>query len=146
MAATPYKPVSFGKEPVLADKVNTLSNNIQWVYENMPQSKYVFSGVTRTAGVKILAGNVTIAANKKASNIATVNFNSFFSVGCKPCIVTTVNASPQMRIMSAVRNINGTALQADHLGFQVVVTASELDPRQSYFRYTIYVNYIAVGW
>jgi hypothetical protein len=146
MAALPYKPVSFGKEPVLADKVNTLANNIQWVYENMPQAKYVYSGVVRTSGVKILAGNVYVAANKKPSATATVNFNSFFSVGCKPCVVVTVNATPQMRYMANVRNINGSSVQADHLGFQVHVASSELDPRTSYIRYALYVNYIAVGW
>lgn len=146
MAATPYKPVSFGKEPVLADKVNVLANNVQWVYENTPKAYYAYSGVKKTSGIKIIAGNVYFGANRKTSQVAIVGFNGYFSVGCKPCIVTQVNATPQMRYMTAVRHINGTTLQADHTGFQVVINSAELDPRNSYQRYALYVNYIAIGW
>lgn len=145
MAATPYKPVSWGREPVLAPKMNILANNVQWVYENMPRFYYSYSGIRRTAGVKVMAGNTWIPANKKSTATATIYFGSFFTAGCKPCIVTAVNATPQFRYMTAHRAVDGK-LQPDHRGFQVVMTSSELDPKTSVMNYSLYVTYIAVGW
>lgn len=145
MAATPYKPVSWGREPVLAPKMNILANNVQWVYENMPRFYYLYSGLKRTSGVKVMAGNLWMTANKKASMRSTVYFGSFFTAGCKPVIVTGVNATPQDRYMTAHRSVDGK-LQPDHRGFQVNLTCSEIDPKKSVMNYSLYVTYIAVGW
>lgn len=146
MAITSFKPISFSKGPLLAGKLNTLAENVMFLYERMMQVYYKAGGVSKSNGVKIIAGTSYVPSN--GWNVAgqDISFGTVFTPGCRPVIVLGVNTTPKGRIYAVSRNIDHTTAAPDHRGFQVRVYADELDSSTNKLTNGVYVNYIAVGW
>jgi hypothetical protein len=145
MAATPYKAVSWGNEPVAQDKLNTMTNNDQWLYENTPRISYSTYGIKRTSGIKILAGIVVVPKSSTLNSSASADFGTFFSAGCKPVIVATVQrTSARGRYHLVIQGIN--SYYPDSQGFKVAIAADEVNVANNVIDTTPYVHYIAIGW
>ena len=146
MAATPYKPISWGDEPVFKDKLNAMANNEQWLFENTPKMLFNTYGIKRSNGIKVLAGIAVVNPTNEAWAHATVSFGTFFSSGCKPVIVTgTQPTTGRWRYQTIFRGIGG--YYPDHRGMIVSAgayyygtsVASIVDGK-------VYVHYVAIGW
>lgn len=92
MAATPYQPTSWTSEPVTQAKLQQMSNNDQWLFENMPKIRYTNSGIIKDTGVKMIVGKTPFAASTINVTHVTVNFGNFFSPGCHPIVTATIEA------------------------------------------------------
>jgi hypothetical protein len=146
MAATPYKPVTWGDEPTYKDKLNQMTNNDQWLYENAPRLNFNTYGIKRTSGVKIMAAIAVVRANKSLWTSTTFNFGTFFSSGCKPVIVTgTQPTGGKYRYHTIVKGIG--SYYPDHRGVEVHVGADYYGTgTKNTVDTNVYVHFIAVGW
>lgn len=146
MAATPYKPVTWGDEPIFKDKLNQMTNNDQYIFENMPKMSFNTYGIKRANGVKIMAAICVVPASSALWSHGTFNFGTFFSSGCKPVIVVgTQPTSGRWRYHTVVRGIGTNypdhrgavfSVGADYYG---TTTTNIVDAK-------VYVHFIAVGW
>lgn len=146
MAAKPYAPQSWtDNEPLLLEKLNAMTNNDQFLFENMPTLYYNGHGIKKTAGTKILTAAVSIAPNSKSGNGAnTFYFGNFFSSGCRPFVIASINSYPQGRFHLNTRGI-GT-FWPDHRGFEIRISADELNAKNNKINATVWVPFIAIGW
>lgn len=145
MAATPYKATTWGDEPISKDKLNQMSNNDQWIYENMPKMLFNTYGIKRTNGVKILAGIAVVPAAAASSASVTVSFGTFFSSGCKPVIVTgTQPTSGAARFHTAFKGIDG--FYPDHRGAVFIAGADSLNIKANVMSAKVYIHFVAIGW
>lgn len=146
MASGPYRPVSFvDGEPLDVNKLNTIAQNLQWLYENTPRISYKAYGLVKSSGAKILAGNATVPARKSTLSYATVYFGTFFSQGCQPIVVATpVQNTTRTRFETVVKGIG--RVYPDHRGCQVGVTTDEYNATYNNHAYNLPVQWIAIGW
>ena len=146
MASTPYKPVSWGTEPITQDKLNTMASNEQWLFENTPRVLYNVDSLKRTSGVKILSGMGLVKTNGSSSfGASNILFGTFFSSGCKPIVVATACTAKQGRISLVTRGIDHQA-RPDYRGFQVLLSTAELTRAHNKLLSNVYIPYIAIGW
>ena len=146
MAAKPYASQSWSdNEPIFTDKLNAMTNNDQYLFENMPTLYYNGHGVKKTAGTKIMTAAVAISPNSKSPNgMATFYFGNFFSSGCQPLVIASVNSYPQGRYHLSTRGI-GT-FWPDHRGFELRIAADELNVKNNKISATVWCPFIAIGW
>lgn len=146
MASTEYAPISFNAdEPITDDKMNQLSSNVQWIYENTPRVFYNAHGLKKTGGTKILAGMALAPATRTTLSTVTVYFGTFFSQGCKPIVVATPNTlTVRTRLQTVVSGI-GTGYP-DHRGAEIKITTDEYASASNLHAVVLPVNWIAVGW
>jgi hypothetical protein len=146
MAATSYKPVTWGEEPTSTAKLNQMANNTQWVYENMPRMLFNAYGVKKTTGVKIISGIAIVPANGALWSSTTVSFGTFFTPGCKPVVVTghqLLSSKPRFHL-----NVIGLSENnIDHRGVKIQVGADYYGTSvKNVCDVANAVHYIAVGW
>lgn len=142
----PYKPLSWADNEVLnTDKLNAMTNNDQWLFENMP--RVTFAGnAKKTSGVKMLATRGIVAPNNSAAGSTVVYFGSTFSVGCNPIVVaTSVPSDYKRRFHTVVRGI-GSLMLPDHTGCQVIVSSAEVNPTIMKLTSNVYVMVVAIGY
>lgn len=142
----PYKPTSWtDNEALSVEKLNQMTNNDQWLYENAPRAKYIGSG-TKTAGVKILGARVLIGPRTTAVGTADIYFGSMFSTGCTPIITATVVPTNwQRRYFVSVNSLIGTPVP-DHSGARITITSAEIAAANCKIGANVYVYIHAIGW
>lgn len=146
MATTPYKPTSWGiGEQITREKLNLMTSNDQYLFENQPNAFYNAHGIKKTTGLKIMAGYTVIRSGKSRHYEREVYFGNFFSVGCKPIIVTGLVIQKQSRIHCVLRGLRGE-YWPDHRGFTAVVDTDEINPKTNYFHYGVNVQFLAIGY
>lgn len=145
MATTPFRIVSWQPNEILThSKLNQFSDNQQWLYDNMPRARYMFTGgARRNEGVKILGGYCLIPATSEAESNQTVNFGEFFTPGCKP-IITTGTLSIQRRMHITYDGI-GTFMP-DHRGFIIHVRTDAAYEKNNVISRNMYVGWQALGY
>lgn len=146
MATTPYSPVQWSPdEPIYTRKLNTMTANDQWLFENMPRLSYrgYNNTVRRTENTKIMSGAVYFTAHTTDYAERTVEFGTFFSTACNPIIIVGGVVTPVWagnRVWVGARGFGGGT--PDHRGFTamagVVVGGS--------MALNYYVPWIAVGF
>lgn len=143
MTATPYQPISWSsQEPAFKDKLNQMTNNDQWLFENMPKMYYSVNGIKRSTGVKAATGFGVFNASATRYAAGTVSFGDYFSQGCQPVVVVgEMQTYPQREVIATIRGI-GTAFP-DHRGFEVYLTAVGTAKKISS---TVYAPWIAIGY
>lgn len=140
---TPYKPITWGPlEPIFKDKLNQMTNNDQWLFENTPRMFYNWN-VKKTSGVKLAAGVARIGASKSHVGQTTIYFGNYFSPGCRPIITTGLLTPKATRYHIAFRGIG--SLFPDHRGF-TVIAAANLAVQVNRIESTIYIPWHAVGY
>lgn len=146
MATTRYKPTSWSiGEQLAREKLNQMTSNDQYLFENQPNAFYNAHGIKKTTGLKIMAGYTVIRGGKSRHYEREVYFGNFFSVGCKPIIVTGLVIQKQSRIHCILRGLRGE-YWPDHRGFTAVVDTDEINPKTNYFHYGVNVQFLAIGY
>lgn len=143
MTATPYQPIQWSnQEPLFKDKLNQMTNNDQWLFENMPKLYYNVSGIKRSTGIKAAAGFGVFNASANRYAAGTVTFGDYFSQGCQPVVVLgALQTYPQREVIATIRGI-GT-IMPDHRGFEVYLTAVGTAKKISSI---VYAPWIAIGY
>ena len=142
---TEYRPVSWGEgEPLSAHKLATMASNDQYLFESLPRLFFSNGGIKKDKGIKVFATTAVVAPQSSRHGRATVYFGDIFSVGCKPVINLTVNASPYEQFNLAIKGI-GTLIP-DHRGVEVLASADELEIKHNNIKANIYLNVIAIGF
>ena len=147
MAVNSFKDVNWAANEYLAtDKLNTMAANTRYLFERAPKLYYNSYSVKKDTGVRIACGTTTIPPKKGQHYYTkTVNFGSFFTVGCKPVIVTAVTSPFNRRMILSHWGIQGTGYVPDHRGF-VVCAATATKEKSHYLSKQIYVNWLAMGY
>lgn len=145
MSATPYVSVFWNDSEITStDKLNQMGNNEQWLFENTPRVYYNAAGVSRTSGVKVLAGTAIIAPTNTSYANAQVSFGTFFSTGCMPIVSLGIMSYPTFRLTVAFSGI-GQVLPNNN-GIFIRLTSTDPTLANQKIANTVYVNYIVIGW
>jgi hypothetical protein len=145
MPATPFIAVSWSPNEVIGDdKMNTIANNTQWLYEYTPRVLYTDGPLSRAEGIKIASGKVRF--NKRKSDTASerVDFGNFFSTRCQPNIATGNYSNNQRKIFTAISGI-GQELP-DHRGFNIGVEIAATSDKNDQIVDRFWVSWIAMGY
>lgn len=145
MTATPYKAVTWGNEPVSSSKLSQMTNNDQWLYEQMPTMYYNGSGVTKNSSLKVYAVRVAFPPAAKSTQSTNVYFGNRFSTACSPIVTTGATGGVFSRKQTLVRGLNGKNVP-DSTGCLLTVMIWEPSQYTQTFRSACYVDLIAVGW
>ena len=142
----PYKALMWSdNEGLDVDKLNAMTNNDQWLFENMPRTRYS-ANVTKDSGVKILGCRAYVPPTSGNYSVATIYFGNMFSVGCNPLVVATASSTNwQRRYICAVNGI-GSQVVPDYTGCMIGLSADELNPKVNTIAAPVYINVIAIGW
>ena len=147
MATTPFRAVNWSPNELIGeDKMDQVSNNINWLRDNTPRVIYTLpSGVQRVEGIRIASGRVLIGARKSEDANAEVRFGNFFSNQCQPNITTGIVSAHTRRLFAVIRGIG--QLQPDNRGFEVLVrAANETKKQDASIVYNFYVSWHAMGY
>lgn len=107
------------------ERMNEMSNNDQWLYENMPRLQYSVNGIKRNSGVKILAGQTRWPAEPRWEYVGLdISFGSFFTPGCNPTVVATAagSSSPHKKYVTTCSLGAAGNEVIDHRGFTAFVS------------------------
>lgn len=148
MSVTEYTPVSFSAgEPLTADKLNALANNVQLLSEKTPKILYSGYGITKDKGVKIFSTIVTFPKSTSWNRHVDVYFGSMFSTACKPIITLGVVTYPQRRMHVSMKGIGtGSLVIPDSRGAGISLDTDEVTTNYRPITNTMYVHVTAVGW
>jgi hypothetical protein len=147
MAATPYKPVVFSSESLSQAKLQQLANNQQWLFENTPRTRYVGNGLTRDSSIKMMSGKISHGTAQVDYLDVPVYFGSFFTAGCRPIVVATVEGYTYgLRHYTQTRGLSNGEI--DHTGFIAHVVSHELvnNTSTNWIKGTGWVHWTAVGY
>jgi len=127
-------------------KMDAMTDNAEWLYNNTPRGIYTLpGGLRRVEGVKIAAGRVIIAKRMKSdSATAAVRFGNFFATRCEPIITTGIVAEHQTRIFCVINGLG--QLQPDHRGFNVQVNINAGQKKNDKISQSFYVAWQALGY
>lgn len=146
MATTPYKPTSWSVgEQITREKLNQMCSNEQWIFEKQPTITYDAHGIVRNSGIKMYTGFLGFTASNGVHQERTVDFGTYFSVGCKPIVLLTPIMATQSRIMTMVRGLPGE-YWPDHRGFTIVIDSAEIDQKNNWLHYNSAVHYLCIGY
>ena len=148
MTATPYKAISFSPGEILTrTKLNQMTNNEQWLFENRIQGNYSAHGLKRTSGLKLASGVTTFATTTAGGRAVDVMFGSFFSVGCNPVVVANPCGHGTGRMYCVTTGPGSGTNFPNHVGFRIwmgIDTGVTISLQRIYA--TVYANWIALGW
>lgn len=140
---TPYRPVSFTNEQPTRTKMQQLANNQQWLFENMTRLRYAAYGLTRDSGLKILTGKTSFPVVRNRNYYyAQIYFGSFFSAGCKPLVIATVETTGGNMHRSKVVVQSRAAGGIDNTGFTAIVSTESYRTVGS----AGWINWFAIGY
>lgn len=125
MAATPYRPISWTDKNLTQEKLQQLSNNDQWLFENSPRLRYNYQNglIVRDNGLKIIVGKTAYGTRASDAVDIHVYFGSFFSAACKPVISISVETTGAwLRKRVTIRGIGG---EIDYRGFVAHLSTDE---------------------
>lgn len=145
MTSTPYKAITWGDEPITSTKLAQMTNNDQWIVENMPSTFFNGGGVVKTGGIKIYGARFGYSPFNGSVQNKDVYFGGRFSTGCSPVIATGLTGGVFSRKQVLVRGLNGTDIP-DSTGCMLTVMVWEPGQYSNTFRSSFYVDIIAMGW
>ncbi len=144
MAVTPYKATSWqDNEPIFTSKLNQMTNNDQWLYENTPRMMYTAYNQKRTEGLKVACGYLLCQPAANGIQQHTVQFPNFFSEACTPIVITGLMHNGEVRLHHGIRGINQQ--YPDHRGFEIL---GNVDVTGKWTRMTkiFWIPWIAMGF
>lgn len=145
MAVTSYNGVTWSDdEPIYTSKLNQMSQNEQYLFENAPTVYYKAHGVTRQTGIKIAAGVTPCTRSGGYRENTTINFGTFFTTGCNPVVTHSMLHTGEVRVHWGHKGI-GTTLP-DHRGFEIYGNLDSLNLRTNYLTRNYYISWIAIGY
>jgi hypothetical protein len=145
VTATPYKAITWGDEPVVSTKLSQMTNNDQWIFENMPTMYYNGGGVVKSGALRTYAVRIGFPPLNNSVQNKDVYFSGRFSVGCTPVIAVGITGGVFSRKQTLIHGLNGRDLP-DHTGCRLTVMMWEPTAYTNTFRTQCYVDLVAVGW
>lgn len=142
---TEYVPVSWSAEPVTVEKLQQMATNDQAIFEMKPTTVIKHNGITRSKGMKILAGSTLFQPSMQWNQTVDIYFGNFFSAGCTPVVLAGHYGFPQTGMNTAVKGLGGTKI-ASHTGFACYVWCDARNGNKGILRTPYYIAYIAVGF
>lgn len=144
MAVTEFKPTSWGdNEPVFTSKLNTMTQNEQWLFENTPRMLYTAYNTKITRSMKIACGILLCRPSGTNVQQHTQTFGTFFSTACKPVVVTSLQHSGEVRFHWGIKGINATYV--DSRGFEVLGGA-DITGKWTRMTKNFWIHWIAMGY
>ena len=145
--ANTYVDVSWGtNEPLDTNKLNTMAQNVDYLFKRMPKVYFNAYNAQRDIGVKIACGVATIPPTSNYSTTVTVYFGTFFTPGSQPIITTSITSSYNRRVIDTINGISGNAAMPDHRGFIAHIAAVEFNDKTNALSKTMHLNWIAMGY
>jgi hypothetical protein len=123
-----------------------MAQNSRYLLERAPKLYYNAYNVKKDTGVKIACGVTAVPPTKGTSVTVTVNFGSFFSPGTRPIPVTSLTSRFNTRVIETTYGFGGITSVPDHRGFLCRVAATEIYGTSKNIPYTLYLNWIAMGY
>lgn len=147
MAVEAYNPQSWGEEDITTGKLNAMTSNDDWLYENLPRVHLqTYGGVRRDRKCKIAAGVITIPKSKEKIQHLRVDFDDFFTTNCKPIICATIVSHQNSKYVVTTYGTRGQGYVPLNDGFMARVAVFESNDKVNFFNKTSYLNWIAVGY
>jgi len=143
--STEYTPVAWSKEPVSIEKLQQMVSNDQALFEMKPTTAIKHNGISRSKGMKILAGSQLFQPTKTFSTTSRIYFGNYFSAGCYPIVIAGLMSAPQTGLNVATKGIGGAKL-VDHRGFEGYVWTDDRKGNKGTIQQPYYLTYIAVGF
>lgn len=126
-------------------KMDTMTDNAEWLYNNTPRSIYTLpGGLRRVEGVKIASGRVIITKRNRDTASVEVRFGNYFSSRCEPNITTGIVSAGQTKIFCVTNGIG--RLLPDARGFQVGVNIAADNKKNDKIARSFYVAWQAMGY
>lgn len=128
------------------DKLNQMSENDKFLFENTANMTYYSLGKVRTTtSLKLVAGVVSLAAARSQSGAVNVSYAGEFNSNTSPIVTTglvVTNANDHFSLVT-IRGLN-TSLPSDS-GFQFRWETRKGSAAQRKRFGTVYCNYMALG-
>lgn len=132
-------------EALPKEKFDQIVSNQQWLFDNLTKVRYNSGAVIRDNALKMLCGKSPFPARSDANYVyVTVNFGTFFTAGCQPILVASVegNGGSNHKVIVVPVSRAGLNIPIDHNGMTLVVSGPQYTniPRNGW------INWMAVGY
>lgn len=146
MVATPYQPVSWNGETLSNSKLQQMTNNDQWLFENSARIRYSVNQITKDGGVKVMAGKSPYGISDTSAVYVDVYFGGFFSAGCHVAVTASLETGTGLGRKQVT--IVGFGGEVDSRGFRAAVYTDEvrLDGSPPKIETSGFVHWLAVGY
>lgn len=145
MAVDTYTVVSWQPNELITEaKMDTIGNNLQWLYDRMPRATYSAWSVNQTKGIKIVAGMTIIPPDANGVVYKDVHFGNIFTPGCRPVVTTGLISATNRRVHVTIDGLG--VIYPDDRGFSVIVVDNQTTPKNNKFTKSMYVSWIAIGY
>lgn len=143
---TAFKATNWSPNEVISEpKMDTMTENAEFLFRNTPRAIYTLPGIARVEGVKEASGRIYIAKSSRDYASVGVRFGNYFSNGCQPIITTGIYSEGNSRaIFYVVRGMG--KLIPDHEGFQVDVNIAATYKKNDKIAKGFYVTWKATGY
>lgn len=144
---TQYRDVSWGDdEEITADKLNQMTTNEKYLLERIMPHQYQAYGITKTSGLKIACGIVSVGPYAGRQMSKVIYFGRFFTVGCRPIVLASHATPSQFRTFVSCKGVGANNMRPDHNGFQVVLNADPLTTTTNYFPTAQHIHWLSIGY
>lgn len=123
---TEYKPFSWNGQPITDERLNQMVGNTQYLFDHASAIRYSANGLTRDTALKIIVGKTPVEARTDRNyNFTNIYFGSFFTAGCKPIVVGTIEGTggSHHRAHHVIQSLTAGS-EIDHNGF-IAITSTE---------------------
>lgn len=145
MANAVYKRLSFGAGPLTAEKLNSLVNNTDYLYDRMMRGYVSVNGINRDTNVRLQGFMCQITNNiNNVSRFSNVYWPKPFAAGCIPIITYGHYFTEAIIHNVGFKHINGSIFP-DNTGFRIEVFA----PKTEYgdeWRGNHWFSVMGLGW
>jgi hypothetical protein len=126
---TPFQSVAWNtNDTATVTKLNQMTNNDQYLFENLAKVRYKSNAITRDTSMKILALRSAYSATTARQVRMDVYFDGFFSSGCSPVCVASAVTNSQKRLNVVVAGLGNGSLAPDSRGAFLQIEADEIYP------------------
>lgn len=137
--------MSWGKEPITAQKLNDMVDNMDYLYEKMLTGYYDINGLTRDSGLTIRIGHVKVPQTENTANDVVHFFSRPFMPGTRPVVLISLASEYFNRIFIAMRGLDGRAT-ADHRGFVATFSQDRTPGGPTEYSGEQFLQYVAFGY
>lgn len=140
-----YRRISWGSGVITAEKLNTMVENSDYLYERMLRGNYDHMFLQKDSNLKINA--MTCGFPNHINNVSRYMHAYWakpFAPGCSPIIATSHYFTEKIIVSVGIRNINGGPFP-DNAGFRVEAYAGD-EGYGSEWAGEHWIGVVALGW
>jgi hypothetical protein len=133
-------------ETISQRKLNRMVSNMDYLYDQRIKVKYRAHDLSRVSGVRIAAGKVPIGPKTNDDvMVRAVDFNNFFTIGCRPIVVVSLAQRDRARSFVTIRG-HDNGLHPTHKGFRVIVAHQIITGKTFTYPRALWVHWMAYGY